>query len=286
MHLGRISLVFNFLKVKAVCKNIIIPTSTIIMIFLIIAIHLSSVSAYDEIIGFDKDSTPFFSNCSRIMWYQDTSEGYNSSHAFRSGPIRNSGMSCFGKYVEGPANLKFYWKLDQYAWIGELSFKVDNNTIVLCTSTDWTPVSYAIASGMHWLSWEYRKQYSYPEFAGAGWIDDLQIVSDKPGYEKTATEFPSNDSIKALKQDMNRFDDELSAIENNVSDLNESLSITIGSVNMHIEKIEDNISAIERDVSDLNESLNITISGVDKRIEEIDGTCSIEVLICKNDNYK
>jgi parallel beta-helix repeat protein len=274
MDIGRNILPVSILRRIAACKNIPAGSSIIIVIILITTIDLYSAFAYEEVFGFDRDSTSFFSNCSRIMWYQDISDGCSSSPSFRSGPIRNSGVSCFGRLVEGPANLKFYWKLDRYIHIGELSFKVDNDTIVLCRSSDWTPVSYAIASGMHWLSWEYRKQYSYPEYEGAGWVDDIQIVSNKSTYEKTETIAPSNDSIKEFKRDINRFDNKLSAIESKVSDLNESLSTTIGNVNIYSKKVDYELSEVEKDILYLNKSVNLTIGGVNKHIEEIDSICA------------
>lgn len=210
-----------------------------ILLLIIITYNPSCVLAYDgETIKFDNNSSSNLTNCGRILWYPDFASGYGSAPALHSGPIRNSGMSCIGKYVDGPANLQFYWKLDQYARIGELSFNVDNYTVILCTSSDWAPVSYTIAPGTHWISWEYKKQYSYPEFVGAGWIDDLQIVYDKPGPEKITDYFSFNNSMKALKQDMNRFDSKLSAIEQNVSDLNKSISIKFGGVNKHIDEID------------------------------------------------
>lgn len=236
------SSVFESLRWIPIAKNRRISHIVIISL-IIITSNLLCVLAYNESINFNDNNSSILTNCGRILWYQDYSSGHGSAPALRSGPIRNSGMSCIGKYVEGPANLQFYWKLDQYARIGELSFNVDNYSVILCTSSDWAPVSYAIAPGMHWISWEYKKQYSYPEFVGAGWIDDLQIVSDKPGSEKKTDGFTFNNSMKALKQDINRLDSKLLAIERNVSGLHESISTTIDGVNKHVYEI-DNISAI------------------------------------------
>lgn len=147
---------------------------------LVIIISNSSGSVYKEVIAFDGSTSFNLSNCSRIAWFLDFSEGSNSTPSLRSGPIRNSGLSCVGKDVIGPANINFSWRVDQERnELGVLSFKVDNETILVCSSSEWSSVSYAISSGKHWLSWEYRKLYSYPEFSGAGLIDDLVIVSEQ-----------------------------------------------------------------------------------------------------------
>jgi parallel beta-helix repeat protein len=246
----------------------------VIISLIIITFNLSCVLAYDETINFDHNYSQNLTNCGRILWYPDSSSGYGSAPALRSGPIRNSGMSCIGKYVDGPANLQFYWKLDQYSQIGELSFNVDNYTVILCTSSDWASVSYAIAPGMHWISWEYKKQYSYPEFVGVGWIDDLIIVSNNSEPEKIFTNFADNDSIKAINQNLNLFDRKLSTIEKNLSNLNKSVNITINSINKSIDNINNTLYNMGADISDLNESLKAKISSVNQHIEEIDKICA------------
>jgi parallel beta-helix repeat protein len=147
------------------------------IIGVVLAVHFNCVLGYEEIITFDINSTYSLDNCSRIMWYPDIFEGNSSPPALRSGPIRNSGISCVKKVVEGPANINFLWKIDQSKnRIGELSFNVDNETILVCPSSEWSFASYAVSPGRHLLSWVYKKQRSYPEFDGAGWIDDIRII--------------------------------------------------------------------------------------------------------------
>ncbi len=157
------------------CSKRLYISAIIVMIF---TVQQSCVLGYEEIIGFNQNITSSFEDCSRIVWYPDISEGHNSPPAFRSGPIRNSGLSCISKIVYGPASINFFWKVAPGSdRIGKLSFNVDNETIIFCKSSEWSLESYAISPGRHLLSWVYKKHYSYPEFYGAGWIDDIEIIN-------------------------------------------------------------------------------------------------------------
>jgi hypothetical protein len=256
MNLGRFRLIIDFLKIATIVKN----TAILSIIMMIVLISLTSVSAYEEIITFDQNSMPSLENCSRIIWYPDASEGYRSQPALRSGPIRNSGLSCVKKILEGPANIKFFWKVDQERdRNGELSFNIDNKTILICTSTNWSPVSYAVSSGSHTLSWEYKKRYSYPEFAGAGWIDDLNIVYPiRPGViDGKAMNLTFNDSILALKQDLNRFENKLSYIEKSIPDLKRFVKENNTTIDNNISMILEHVVFIKnRDNVNLTEEIN------------------------------
>lgn len=216
--------------------------------------QISCVLGYEEIISFDQNSTSSLDSCSKILWYPDISEGYISSPALRSGPIRNSGISCVEKTVVGPANINFFWKVDQDKnRVGDLSFKVDGQIILLCTSSHWSPVSYAVASGTHTLSWEYRKLYSYPEFSGAGWIDDVNIVYD------------NGTPLIRIGPENYIFDQQLASIEKNISLIEDRIdffdsmqNLTEDFVDQQLVSIKKNISMIEKGLEPLGSLQNIT----------------------------
>jgi len=252
---------------KSKINNIIFIT----IIFLILN-SLSSGSVSQEVIAFDSGSSLNLSNCSRIIWYPDFSTGCSLPPSLRSGPIRNSGLSCVGKNVIGPADVNFCWKVDPGKnQIGELSFRVDNETILICASSDWSSASYAVSPGKHWLSWEYRKQYSYPEFSGSGWIDDLKIGSalePRPSSEVKSTNLTSDDSIWTFKQDLSQFEDSLLSIETNVTGLNRNITRINTTIEDFKGRIGDtNLSAIEKNVLYL--AGNIT--GINTTIEDFKG---------------
>jgi parallel beta-helix repeat protein len=231
--------------------NIVI-LSAIMMI--IATIQLSCVSGYEEIMTFDQNSTPILDSCSRIVWYPDVSEGYISPPALRSGPIRNSGISCVEKTVVGPANINFFWKVDQDKnRIGELSFKVDNQIILLCTSSHWSPVSYAVAPGTHTLSWEYRRYHSYPEFSGAGWIDDVNII-----YENGTPFILTGPEKYIFDQQLSSIEKNISLIENRLKSFDSLENITKYIVDQQLASIKKNLSMIEDGLESFDSLRNIT----------------------------
>lgn len=256
------------------------------------------VAAYEETISFDGDpSTYNLTNCSRIIWYIDPSDGHIAPPSLHSGPIRNGGASCVEKRIDGPASINFWWKVDQDALrVGMLVFMIDDEVILQCTSTDWSSVDYAVASGKHRLSWVYRKLNSYPEFAGAGWIDDLRIVYPK---EQEPEVIPENESccneMQSIREDIGRIDEGLSrldtkmrGIDQKVGDLssgqgtldnrmknieeNEDQSRwSIGNIYSRIEGLNNNDTRLERLIRDSNTLSGEGLRRLDARISEIDG---------------
>jgi len=215
------------------------------------------VSAYVENVSFDGDSSFNLLNCSRIVWYIDPSTGHLSPPSLRSGPIQSGGASCVKKQIEGPAMINFWWKADlDIPQAGMLVFMVDDETILQCTSSDWSPVDYAVPSDSHRLSWEYRKLRSYPEYAGAGWIDDLKIAypQEKPSVLNV---LPQNETCcnqpPSIKRDIERMDGSLSRLETR-----------FGEINLKI----DNLSINQTTLQGLVQRLNL--SGLDGRLNMLD----------------
>jgi parallel beta-helix repeat protein len=240
------------------------------IIGIVLAVQLCCVLGYDEIITFDINSTYSLDNCSRIMWYPDIFEGNSSPPALRSGPIKNSGKSCVEKVVDGPAYINFLWKIDHAnGRIGELSFIVDNETILVCPSSSWSPASYAISSGNHTLSWEYRKQYSYPEFVGAGWIDDLKIVSSRSVESDTQSRLINltcanvnwtvnqdfSQNVTCLEENITRINEILDGINRRIDNIDLINGKDLSNLTKSIERINDNYYNISQNISDIESFL-------------------------------
>jgi len=263
------------------------------IIGIILAAQLDCVLGYKEMISFDINSTHSLDNCSRVMWYLDLYEGNSSAPSLRSGPIRSSGISCVKRIVEGPAYINFMWKIVNDR-IGELSFNVDNESILVCPSSSWSPASYAISSGNHMLSWEYRKLYSYPEFVGAGWIDDLSIVSPRlhgPGTQGSPINLTCGDMNWTVKRDLRQ---NVSYLEDNIKRINASLDVINRRIdnielstwedrlnlNKSIAEINRTIRIINNMVEDANKpiieniaGINETLKGITDQINRVDDIC-------------
>lgn len=264
-----------------------------IFILSAMAFNLSTpVAAYEESVSFDGDSFFSFINCSETVWHIDPSTAHLSLPSLRSGPIRSGGSSCVAKTIEGPAMINFWWKEDTNSFnVGKLLFLVDNKTILQCASSDWSSVDYAIPSGSHQLRWEYRKMRSYPEYAGAGWIDDIRITypdGSMPEIQsksaKCCDQFPSiGADLKRVESRIDQVALVIEALSSNQAELENRTSEIqdeLVPVNGSIRDIYSQIKDLNRDRSKINnlidsmklQELKDRFSGLDTRIEAINRT--------------
>lgn len=247
----------------------------------------TSISAYEEKLSFDGDSSFSLINCSRISWHIDSSDGNLSPPSLRSGPIPSGGVSCVAKIIEGPAMINFFWKEDRNSpRVGTFLFNVDNETILQCPSSDWSRVDYAVPSGSHQLSWEYRKWRSYPEYEGAGWIDDLKIVYPKERMPDVLSKKDNCcDQLPSIIGILNRTSQDLSKLETRV-----------GQIDLDIEDLSTIQTTLDRLGPKLNQSrlderfnqLDIKIADVAGKVENLSFTeihpCNLS-WICENVVY-
>jgi len=122
-------------------------------------------------------------DCSGPAWFIDPSTGHdNLPPSLRSGPVQTVGKSRLCRNVTAPASISWWWKAEGDGQrLGQLRFLVDGEVKYVCSSLDWSYAAYTVREeGEHTVSWEYYKIKSYPEYAGAGWIDDLSIESQAP----------------------------------------------------------------------------------------------------------
>jgi parallel beta-helix repeat protein len=250
------------------------------------------VTAYEESVSFDGDSSFSFINCSEIVWHIDPSTGHLSLPSLRSGPIRSGGSSCVAMTIEGPAMINFWWREDTNSFnVGKLLFMVDNKTILQCASSDWSPINYAVPSSTHQLKWDYRKIRSYPEYVGAGWIDDIRItypdgwipeVQSKSA--KCCDQFPSiGADLKSVESRIDQVDlviENLSSnqaeLENRTSEIEDGLFPVNGSINdiySQIEDLKSDRSKIDNLIDSMKlQELNDRFRGVNTKIEAINRT--------------
>ena len=281
------------LVMRNVCLSSIIPqlhksenigTINILILGAVASMLFVPVSAYEENVSFDGDSSFNLINCSRIVWHIDPSIGHLSPPSLRSGPIQSGGASCVAKMIKGPARINFWWRADPgIPQLGTLLFMVDNETILKCASSDWSPVDYAVPSGSYRLSWEYRKLRSYPEYAGAGWIDDLKIIYPKERMPEvlpeTATccdQFPSiRGNIEGLEARVGLIDLDIGnmsynqiVLENRTRIIEEGLVRVNGSIGDLYSQIRD-LNINQSDLEGLVGRLNL--SGLDEeRLRQLD----------------
>ncbi|MGB5100189.1 MAG: hypothetical protein WBN94_06280, partial [Methanothrix sp.] len=117
-------------------------------------------------------------DCGGNSWSPDETVGNGDNLSLRSGQVNMIGSSKVCMKVTGPGLVRFVWRVDPTAQhVGMLSFWVDDTQAAVCNSQGWSPISYSLREGKDYeLAWQFLKTQSYPEGAGAGWIDDLDVL--------------------------------------------------------------------------------------------------------------
>lgn len=172
-------------------------------------LFLSFAVADTELCSFESTQSCGLYDCGGNSWYIDRSIGYPQAPSLHSGVIQNGGESILCKNVTGPATINFWWRIEGTSYhLGELFFFVDRDKKYVCASFKGENCSYTIRDNKtHIISWIFRKIRSYPEYLGAGWIDNLNIDSQSRWeqpiiIDKNASgyspESPSNSLLEPL----------------------------------------------------------------------------------------
>ncbi len=145
-----------------------------ILIIILLNATLPAIASEEDLSNFEGSEIPVWQDCEGSNWYEGSDPDHKDVQ--RSGSIECTGVSRICTNVTGPAKISFWWKSDvANKKVGQLSFIVDD-TIYICNSTGWVPISYPIwDNNTHKLTWEFRKIRCYPKNIGAGWIGDIYI---------------------------------------------------------------------------------------------------------------
>jgi uncharacterized repeat protein (TIGR02543 family) len=115
------------------------------------------------------------------VWFGQPDTNYDGVDAAQSGAITDSQSSWLQTTVEGPGELRFWWKVgceddannnwDFLCFLidGEEQRRIDGQTL-------WLSVTNTLAAGTHILRWEYRKDNIVSEAPDAGWVDQFEWV--------------------------------------------------------------------------------------------------------------
>lgn len=180
-------------KSRIILFSLFISYIVFLLILLLISTGLSIASSTKEVYDFEESIGSGLINCGGSNWMIDPHEGYSSGSSLRSGKIEGIGISSICRDIDGPAYLGFYWKMSGIASIAELSFLVDGRKQMICQSLEWERMKYAIPSGKHRISWEFRKVVSVIVPEVAGWIDDITIETHKSNPETPYTGLTTNE---------------------------------------------------------------------------------------------
>lgn len=182
--------------------NLMKQNSILKVIYLIIILNVSPsfIGGCNELFTFESPEIDGWNDHGDIGWQFDSFNGNNSTYSLRSGPIENSGVSGISINLSGPSIVSFWWKVDETPnRIGQLTFSVDGSTKYICCSREWSNEMYFIKDDKsHELKWEFIKFRSYPQYSGAGWIDDIYITSNITSCPLKIQNQSLNNSTKLL----------------------------------------------------------------------------------------
>lgn len=117
-------------------------------------------------------------------WFTDSSSVLNPPDAARSSPSV-LGMSWMETIVEGPATLKFWWKVSCHpteAFLGFYNRSLPGGEAPLLRISGergWQPVTVPIPAGRNLIRWGYtRRTVSGIQGRDAGWVDKLEVLPE------------------------------------------------------------------------------------------------------------
>ena len=129
-------------------------------------------------------------------WERVTDEAHYGVDSLRSGAIGDNEHVELTTRIEGPATLRFWWKVDSQEHADFLTFAaVPENEADTADETSgkapderrisgvrgWTEIEVSLPLTTHYrVRWSYEKDSSGSAHADAGWIDDVRV--DGPGY--------------------------------------------------------------------------------------------------------
>lgn len=122
------------------------------------------------------DTPEAISSSGSAPWYGQTALAHDSADAARSAPVKDSQDTAFSMTVQGPGELKFWWKVDSEV-VDRLSFEIGTSVNQqISGNQDWAQVTVPIAAGAQKLTWRYKKDASTATGADAGWVDEVRYV--------------------------------------------------------------------------------------------------------------
>lgn len=112
-----------------------------------------------------------------LGWYGQTATSYYGGSAAKSTPPGAGKYSTMGTYVNGPAPLKFYWRVSSQGNCDYLGFYIDGILQQQISGTvNWTQKIYSIPAGQHSITWKYSKDASGYAGSDCGYVDKVECA--------------------------------------------------------------------------------------------------------------
>jgi hypothetical protein len=129
-------------------------------------------------------------------WWGQHYYSYYDGDSAQSGTIGNNMQSFMTTEINGPGELRFYWKVSSEAGRDTLTlYDGAAAAAVISGEADWAQYIYTVTSGAHNIRWEYAKDASGSSGSDAGWVDKVEFVymtaTVTPQFTATVTSTPT-----------------------------------------------------------------------------------------------
>ncbi len=114
-------------------------------------------------------------------WALTTDVSSDGEDSLVSAAITHNENSDIGLILDGPATLRFQWKVSSELNGDDLAFYIDGNLRDRITGEqDWAPYSIELGAGRWELIWSYTKDGDTSEGQDAGFIDRVEVIRPEP----------------------------------------------------------------------------------------------------------
>lgn len=122
------------------------------------------------------DTSETLTSSGSAPWYGQTYITHDSADAARSAPVKDSQDTAFSMTVQGPGELKFWWKVSSEDF-DRLKFEIGTTVNQeISGNRDWAQVTVPIPTGTQKLTWRYKKDGSTAALEDAGWVDEVRYT--------------------------------------------------------------------------------------------------------------
>ncbi len=112
------------------------------------------------------------------IWGSQTTTTHDGVDAAKSGIIGDSGTSTVRVYIDGPATLRFWWKVSSESDSDILSVSDNGGDLAYISGeVDWRQALFYLAPGSHRIDWTYGKDAATVSGSDAGWLDEVEVLS-------------------------------------------------------------------------------------------------------------
>jgi len=130
-----------------------------------------------------------WTNSGDVPWIGEIDETHDSVDAAKAAAVGDRQAAVMATTIEGPASLRFFWKVSSEEAFDCLSFSIDGEERCrISGDVDWELKSFPIPPGAHHISFRFRRDISTSSGQDAAWVDQVTVFPREglPGSDSFA----------------------------------------------------------------------------------------------------